>query len=330
MQRGVASNERLGPRSTGVGTTVPMNRIPELQNAEQQLKVLRARKELYLRANNLLFAQLGATVVLPLLAAILALAIPALRPFVATAALIALAADVAFLDRPQKAVLKSAAKLQEQFDCAVLDLPWNDFSVGDPVLPEEINEASSAYLRRRSQEPVRDWYAVEVGRAPIHLARVLCQQTNLWYDGKLRRTYARLILVLVLGSFSVIGLLGVVSGVSFPGLVTSVLAPATPAFGWTIREYYRQMDTVTLLDSLRSKSERLWRQVLTGTCSPADCAAQARAFQNAIYDLRLKSPLQIPFLYSRMRSSMEAQMTSGIKDRVEELERLGVIGRATD
>lgn len=122
----------------------------------------------------------------------LALAAPDVRPYTAALALLVALVDVTLLDRVQRARLKLAAKIGEAFDCEVLSLPWNRFVAGRPAEPETVAEAASAW--RGGDETLVDWYPAAVGRAPLHLARIICQRTNLWYDAKLRRHYGTWIL----------------------------------------------------------------------------------------------------------------------------------------
>jgi len=110
-----------------------MNNIPVLQNEEQQLKLLRARKQTYDYAKAITIAQMLLALALPIGGAIWGAYRPDIKAYVAAAALVAVVVDPFFLDRWLKDLLRRAAKLGEQFDCVVLDLPWDHFNVGDKV-----------------------------------------------------------------------------------------------------------------------------------------------------------------------------------------------------
>jgi hypothetical protein len=134
------------------------NSIPERQNEEPQLKLLRARQQLYSHATTLLVVQLVLTLLVPLAGAILAAFRPDAKPYVAAAALTVLLLDILLLDRQQKTLLKRAAKIAEQFDCAVLELPWDEFTVGERIETEEIHSAAKAYAKSHDDKLLRDWY----------------------------------------------------------------------------------------------------------------------------------------------------------------------------
>jgi hypothetical protein len=53
-----------------------------------------------------------------------------------------------WLDRRQKTLIKRAANISEQYDCSLLDLFWNEFTVGERIETEDIHSAAKAYAKR--------------------------------------------------------------------------------------------------------------------------------------------------------------------------------------
>lgn len=297
-----------------------MNHIGERQNSEAQIELLRARRELYHRAATLLRMQLGVTVALPVAAALAALILPSVRPFAAIVAIATVLIDVIFLDRPQKAMIKTSARVAEQFDCQVLDLPWNAFAVGERVPPEEVHAAAAAFRRRvGSDDELVDWYPSRIAFAPMHAARVVCQRTNIWYDGEVRRKTGRLILGAALTVILGLVLAGLVAGLSLPDFVLAVLAPSTPLLTWALREYLRQNDTADHLERIRRPVDALWERLRQGACTDDDCLSGSREFQGAIYEHRARSPLPLPGVYERLRPRLEGTMNEVALKRLADL-----------
>jgi hypothetical protein len=296
-----------------------MNQIVEVQNAEPQLRVLRARRYMYSRVTTLLVLQLSLTLLLPTAGAVASLIWPELRPYVALIALAVTILDITVLDRVQKTLLKDAAKLAELFDCKTLEIPWDGFTVGKRPEPETIHEASLKFSRSTGDTELLDWYPAAVKCAPLHLARIICQRTNLWYDSKLRRHYGRIVLGLAFILVFILFGLSLQAGLTIDLFVVSVMAPASPILTWSFREYFRQRDVADQLDSLRGAAESLWDRAKRGECSPEKCVAESREFQNAIYARRANSPLILPWVYRILRPSMEDQMTQGASHWIEEL-----------
>jgi hypothetical protein len=121
--------------------------------------------------------QLLLTVIVPVAGAVLAIFWPEFRAYVAAVSLAAVVIDALTLNRQYMLRMKMAAKIAEQFDCTVLDLPWDQFTVGDKVEAEDIHAAAMAYSARYDDTKLRGWYPESVGTAPLLFARIICQRT---------------------------------------------------------------------------------------------------------------------------------------------------------
>lgn len=296
-----------------------MNQIPTLQNAEPQIRALRARRQIYAEGKRLLALQLVLTVGVPLIGALSTLKWPDIRGAIAFASLVIAILDVTVFDRLQKAMLKTAAKLQEHFDCTVLELPWDRFNVGAKVDPETIHDASTRYLGGKGDPTLIDWYPPIVGNAPLHLARIICQRTNLWYDAKVRRWYGGWVIGTMIVIVLLLFVIGIVRGQTLDLFVLTALAPAAPVIIWGVREYLRQRDATEGLDRVRSEAEALWTRAKVGECLEPECTAQSRQFQNLIYERRSVSPLIFSWIYKVKRPRLEDQMNKGAEEFVREI-----------
>jgi SMODS-associating 4TM effector domain len=296
-----------------------MNSIATIQNAEPQVRLLRARRHIYTQGKRLLSLQIFLTIGVPVIGAFSALVWPDVKGIVAFASIVITIIDVTVFDRFQRAILKTAAKMQEQFDCAVLSLPWDNFTVGAKVNPETIHAASLKWLAGQVDPKLRDWYPPVVGEVPLHLARIICQRTNLWYDSKLRRQYGGGVLGVTIGLTLLLVVFGLIRGLTIDAFVLTVLAPAAPIVIWGVREYLRQRDATEVLDRVRSEAEALWERAKTGTCSEPECTIQSRQFQNAIYERRSASPLIFDWIYKIQRPRLEDQMNRGAEEFVREI-----------
>src|SRR5690349_24971472 len=170
-----------------------VNSIPTLQNEQAALKLLRARTYIYSCATWIMALQLLLTVIFPVVGGVCAIVWPGVRAYVAAFSLAIVFADPWIIDPCYKLRLRRAANIAEQFDCRVLDLSWDQFTVGDKLEAEDVHAAAIRYASRHDDEHLRDWYPKNVGAAPLHLARIICQRSNLRYDSKLRRSYGSII-----------------------------------------------------------------------------------------------------------------------------------------
>jgi hypothetical protein len=287
-----------------------MNNLTVEQNEPQSLRLLRARSRVYQEAKIYQVAQLLIVVLLPMVAAVNGLASAASRPYVAALSLLATFMDVLWLDRVQRNRAKTGARIGEMFDCKLLDLPWNKFVAGDPVDALSIAELERAWTM--GDKNLIDWYKPnELATAPLHVARVICQKTNLWYDGHLRRRVGTALVVGTIAIGLALCIAGVVLHLPFPDFVLTVVAPFAPLMTWASREYYRQRDTADVLDTIKSSADELWGQVVNGECQPDYCAGRSREFQDAIFNRRANSPPHVPLAYRLLRPRMEPIMEAG-------------------
>lgn len=297
-----------------------MNSIPANQNQDKSLSLLRARRRLYNVAKRYQGVVVSVTLLLPIVSLCVASFAPVAKAYVAAAALLFGVCEVIFLDRWHKGLMKTAAKLQEDFDCDILEMRRNEFLEGGPLDPEEVYDLSAEKFSPKGEQQLRDWYPVAVGNVPLHVGRILCQRENLLYDGKVRITYSRLLrgglLVLIAG----LGVYSIAVGLKVEAFLLTVLAPATPILNWTLREFFRQRDTVETLERLKSESQKLWKRAVEGM--PLNEAAErSRELQDAIYNHRVASPLVFDFLYRFRRDGLEAQMNAGADHLVAEFHK---------
>jgi len=288
-----------------------MNQISKRQNSPEFLRLMCARSQIYREARFFQILQLILTVGVPFLAGVLGGFCPDIRPVAGALSVALILLDVSVLDRQQRNKLKLAAKISEQFDTGVLELPWNDF-ITKHVEPEMIERASFAWPYGDTK--LRDWYTPSVSKAPIALGRILCQRANLQYDGRLRSFYGNCLIGLAVLIVSILVMIAVAKHLQFTDWVLTIAAPAGPIFLWAIRERFRQTDTGKADDMIRASVETLWKQTSTGMNTTEQSLAQSRTLQDAIFAHRSSSPMTFPFIYNYMRNRLEREMHAGIDD----------------
>jgi SMODS-associating 4TM effector domain len=298
-----------------------MDAITTRQNSTQNLVILRSRRRLYLTAKRYQGALVLLTLALPIISLSVAAFVPWAKAYVAAFALLFGICDVIFFDRWLKGLLRSAARLQEAFDCDVLDIQRNNFLTGNAVDPEEIYELASKTTSSGQDHQLRDWYPVETGAVPTHVGRILCQRQNLIYDNKVRKSYGRLLSIGLIVLLTGLLIYSIATQITVDALIVTVLAPATPILNWILREYFRQQDTITTLAHLKAESEKLWKHALNGMTTQ-EAAARSRELQDAIYNHRVASPIVFDFIYYWHRNGLEAQMNAGAVHLVAEFQQV--------
>ena len=295
------------------------------QNTERQLQRLAAQRQLYATAKTVFGWQVFLGGPVAVASAFLILATPSFKGIAAIWGILVTLADLFLLTPWQKRFRDSAARIQEAFDCDVLELPWNEVKGGKIPDPELIKEQSDKYGKWGGKmPPLTNWYAPAVDDLPFHIGRIVCQRSNCWWDSKQRRLYACCVIAAVSLVFVVVLGLSLGAGFTVEDFVLKVAAPLAPALLLGIRQYSEQMEAAARLDRLKEHSERLWNDALSGK-SVTDVSTRARSLQDEILENRRKSPLVFDRLYRRLRPDYEAQMNFGVAELVAQAkQKLGM------
>jgi hypothetical protein len=295
-----------------------MNDIPARQNSPQMMTLLRARKRIYREADHRQLLQLFLTLLLPIAGAVLGLVEPKARPYVGVAAFLITVLDVWWIDRSLRARLKTAARISELFDSEVMSLPWNKFVAGSQIDMELV--AGAARRWKKGDSKLVDWYPVAVGELPLAIARIVCQRTNLWYNGEVRRRYTLTLSGLVFLAVVLLAAGGAYVNLPFVDWAATLLLPAAPLLIWAGRDYFRQSDAATALERLKDDASGLFQLSISGGVDDEQLAIRSREFQDAIFNRRVADPL-VPFLYPLLRSGLEFQMNEGAEAMIERYRR---------
>ncbi len=291
--------------------------IPEKQNDERSLKHIAAWSHLYGHAKVIAGWQFAFSVPFALAMSLTALHWPAAKVATTPLSLIFGWIDVLWLDRFQSDRKKTAAKMQEKFDCDLFGLAWNGIRCSSPPETEQLNDASDAFRRKKTKSNHKDWYPVEVGRLPLPLARLICQRAAVWWDMSQRQKYAAWLLIIVAALA-----LGVVA-ISFTAdqrvrdMVLSVYLPIAPALVWAVRECIRQRDAVLTLKNLKVQIEKIFDEIISGKRCFAELDQLSRRIQDVIFDGRSRNPLFFNFIYNHLRPDHELRMNEKAKEMVE-------------
>lgn len=228
--------------------------------------------------------------------------------------------ELLIFSRLQNSSQEKAAKIQQLFDCEVLQFNWLNLNCGIRIEPETIIDASTRFKRKEpNYSNLKNWYAVSVGKLPIYQARIICQRSNIWWDAQLRRRYSKWVIFVLVTLSIIVFLIGLIGGLTLEKFLLAVLAPLTPAFVFGLRQYIEHNEAANRLDRLRENAEALLQEVINGRFTPQDLERESYSLQAQIYDNRRRSPLIFDWLYSRLRRKDEEQMNKGAEAIIQEL-----------
>lgn len=295
-----------------------MNKIRETQLEETQLKRLGAQRRLYSDAKVIQGWQMAVNVLaVPVLSGLSAI----FSDFATWVPLISIVLTVLnswWLTPWQKSLQDKAAKIQEAFDCHVLELNRRELSIGSPVEIETVEFYASKYERKDSEySELKNWYPTAVSELPIDWARFICQRTNLWWDSKLRKRYAKRIRVaLVVLTVGALGF-GLLCGLTFEEFLLAVVPPLAPVFLLGLQQSRENKESAANLDRLRTCVEGLWANALKNGDSD-ELTNASRELQDAIYNHRRTSPLIFDKVYDWLKRENENLMNKAAEEYVKE------------
>ncbi|MEH7119840.1 S-4TM family putative pore-forming effector, partial [Neobacillus vireti] len=207
-----------------------MNSIYEKQNLEKFIKLLAAQRYLYnkakkIKANRTYFS-------LFLIIASLAASIwyNKWSPYLSILAGIWTFALLLFKNY-EKTIIVRAAKIQEEFDTTLFQLPWNNLLVGSKITREIITDANLNFKGDRSR--LQNWYANYNKDSDIQNV-ILCQRANLSWDWRLREAYCSFIMLLIIILFFGEAIYALVEQKSFYGYLVELFIPSIPIIGMGI------------------------------------------------------------------------------------------------
>ncbi len=148
------------------------NGIISRQNLAGNISLLAAQRSLYSRAKKLAGVQAFVAGITPVVGAIAVAINPSVDVWAAFVGIVVAFFDTAWLDPRQSKLRTLAAKVQEEFDCNVLQLPWNDALAGRHPSPEDIHEAAGEHTPS-SAAPLENWYPRAVASLPLYEGRLI-------------------------------------------------------------------------------------------------------------------------------------------------------------
>jgi hypothetical protein len=300
--------------------------IGEIQRADKFQRYLRASSYLYSKAKVISGLQVFLTVLVPVTLSVLSVVLSrdsqqgaGLKGWAAFYGIAVVLLDTLLLDRAQKATKKEAAKIQECFDCDLFEMPWNEFKVGDKPNPEKIHQSAQA-LRRELTEGEKNWYPRAAGRLPLYLCRVVCQRTNVWWDGELRRRYAFFLSLFAISIVVLAVVVGMARDMSLGTFVLTIMAPVFPAEIWFVRERNRQKESIAVLDRLMKYTAKLWASVLQPQIDESEALIRSRELQDELFVHRYSNP-PIPNVVQKIFADrFDVSMNKGAEELVEAAE----------
>lgn len=295
-----------------------MNQIAEIQNTPKQIERLAAQRELYTSAKKYYAIQLIGNILIPIVGSIIAIYYNDYAAYVGLYGICFFLIDIIFIERIITERRTKAAKIQELFDCDVLQLRKSPLKTADDIVVEEVLTHYKAFQKAKKDiSKIKDWYPKETKVLSIEYARLICQKTNCWWDSKLRTKYCNLLLIICVALGLGILIYGVIKEMPLEQVVL-ITSGLIPFFQFSAKQYMDNMDSADRLTKVNQYINKIWNKILNQTIETSSIEEAARRIQDEFYDNRIKSPLILDSFYWIFRHNNEGLMTRTAETLIEE------------
>lgn len=294
------------------------------QNTKRQLHRLAAQRQLYATAKKIFGWQLFIGGLVTIILAFFVVLDSSFKVYAASWGIILALLDIFWLTPWQKNLKDYAARVQEMFDCDVLQLEWNDLKAKRPD-PELVKAQYEKYAKHPLKgSPLENWYDhPKIDELPIYISRIACQRTNLVWDADQRRSYAYYVILIVSVIFIAVFWLSLKDSFSMESFILKVITPLLPIFLLGIRQYREQIDSANNLDKLKHYSNSLWKDALSKK-EETEITKKSRNLQDELLEHRRKSPPVFDFLFNHSRNHNNDIMIYGLNEFIYEAKENGL------
>lgn len=283
-----------------------MNEIKRLQDDPANLKYLKAQRVLYASAKQIFGVQIFITVILSVVFSFLKL-IPKekvefdLNAYVALASVLIGFADVLFFNTYISILRTNGAKTQELFDCNLFGLPWNSANSGSKPDKDIVEEYAEKYIPD-PKAPLENWYDINLEGLSHARAVLLCQETNLFYDGKLRDHFKSANIITCLLVFVLSFITSLIVDIKISEYIKTVLLPVFPIMILTLKITLENRKSLTSSTELK----KFVLQMKARQEEPSQ--TELRQVQDKIFCSRKDSSLVPEWYYKWRRNRLEKAM----------------------
>ncbi len=142
---------------------------------------------------------------------------------------------------------EQGAKIQEQFDTELYQIPWNEV-----LCRNKINrDIQRDLINKYTKNDLSDWYSVEIGNSlPHEIAVLLCQRINFSWELNLRKKFVFFLVGVTVIYYSLFLLISILSNL---GLFDMLILMA-PSISFLI---YGVKNSLSLKSQIKSKTQTL-------------------------------------------------------------------------
>lgn len=197
-----------------------------------------------------------------------------------------------------------AAKIQNSFDCDVLELHYSEIKYGKLPDNEDVEKWSGKYKHSLAAD-LADWYRPEVDNLPMTVARVVCQRANCLWDMDLRRQYNRYVYWAAAIMSITIVVAAVATDVTVNSLFALILAPLLPIIAVGPKLVLDNKDAIERLNAMKEGIDGTWSRIVGNNIDDTELTQFSNDMQVGIFNNRSSNPLIFDWMHRRAKPLQE-------------------------
>lgn len=301
------------------------NQITERQNLDSNITLLKAQRAFYSSAKTYTGLQLTMTVFIMVSISVIylvygkgwfGLQMADLTWLVTSASFMILLLDSIWLTPLIESRKEMAAKIQQEFDCNVLDIQWSKGFLGKKVDKENIEDW--CYRFSGEENKLKDWYCTKVEKLPLIPAKTCCQSENCWWDGDLRKQYNSIFIILGLLLAIISFVLSISLNYTLQSFFSIFLAPLLPFSTVAAKTIYDNNKSIERMKNLKNDINDLWEKIVKKEISDSNATILIEGIQLSIFTNRKDSPLVFDFIYWLQKNKKESIANKTVDQYISE------------
>ncbi|MFB4363049.1 S-4TM family putative pore-forming effector [Pantoea sp. BS_8] len=289
-----------------------MNNFFEKQNEPLMLRLLAAQRFIYSKVKILLWWSFCLGVVVPscltffffILSFIPGFTFPWLKSFLTVYGLGFLIINN-FLLNYITTCKKQAAKIQEEYDTLLYDMPWNEIVAEKKVSVSDSDSPARSYLEKNGDSSLKNWYLNFPINVNSLIMRMLCQSKNLGWDARLKRKTSFIVTIIMainIALFSVSMLFANLEFLKFIAFVAIIM----PIYQFYHRFVNENKKAAEKADSLRVKVESALQELVEKKVIENEKLEKlTRSIQDQIFTYRASGNPVPDYIHKYFRDSDE-------------------------
>lgn len=283
------------------------------QNNERAIMLLKAQTQIYKQVKTIYGWCIIISILIAIGAPILSGFFPKVKDILALIGLLWTGGVLFPLKLVVKAWVKDAAKIQEEFDCMVFNLPWNRIFVGDKISTEVTANLSKQFLG--NEQNLLNWYTFSKHKNEIENI-FLCQRSNLTWDWRLRRQCAIILGLIVTVFFISEIILAIYLDKKLFDYLVEFLVPSSSFLLLGLETSIQHFEIAFAKRQKEKTLNILWED---SKCDSQKLTKErCRQIQDFLYIQRTTTVLVPDFLYNIMRDKFESDTKVAIDEYSKE------------